>query len=103
MQQAQANLASVSRQLEQQYPDSNAGVGVRLISLRDQLVGSARPILALVMSGVGFILLITCANVAGLLLARSVSRQKEIAIRAALGAGRLHRRLPVNREPSTGP
>jgi len=88
MEQAQANLAAVSRQLEQEYPDSNTGVGVRLISLRDQLVGSARPVLALVMSGVGFILLITCANVAGLLLAKSVARQKEISIRAALGAGR---------------
>jgi predicted permease len=86
--QAQAGIAALARQLEQQYPDDNAGIGVQLVSLEEQLVGSVRPVLQLLMGTVAFVLLITCANVAGLLLARSVQRQKEISIRVALGARR---------------
>lgn len=87
-QQAQAGISALARELEQQYPDDNAGIGVQLVALDEQIVGSARPVLRLLMGTVAFVLLITCANVAGLLLARSVQRQKEISIRVALGARR---------------
>jgi predicted permease len=89
LQQAQAALQTISRQLELQYPDSNAGVGSRLVDLREQVVGPMQPILIVLMGAIGFVLLITCANVAGLLLARSVPRQKEMSIRMALGAWRM--------------
>jgi predicted permease len=88
LQQAQAELAGVSRQLELQYPDANAGLSTRLISLRQQIVGQFQPVLLAVMGAIGFVLLITCANVAGLLLARSVPRRREISIRLAVGASR---------------
>jgi putative ABC transport system permease protein len=88
LQQAQSALLSVTQRLESQYPDSNAGVAVRLFSLREELLGSMRLVIIVLMATVGFVLLITCANIAGLLLARSVPRQKEISIRSALGAGR---------------
>src|SRR6202165_2202343 len=88
LQQAQSALLSVTQRLESQYPDSNAGVAVRLFSLREELLGSMRLVVIVLMATVGFVLLITCANIAGLLLARSVPRQKEISIRSALGAGR---------------
>jgi len=88
LQQAQSALLSVTHRLESQYPESNAGVAVRVFSLRDELLGPVRLVVIVLMATVGFVLLITCANIAGLLLARSVPRQKEISIRSALGAGR---------------
>ena len=93
--QSQAQMKSIGLALEKLYPDSNANNGVQPVLLQQQIVGDMRPTLQVLMIAVGFVLLVSCANVAHLLLARSAARHREIAIRSSLGAsgGRLVRQL----------
>ena len=87
--QARAEMQTIARQLEKEYRKSDTGFGIKVNSLRDDLVSGVRTAFFVLHGVVGFVLLIACVNVANLLLARSASRGKEIAIRVALGAGRL--------------
>ena len=87
-QQAEADLKTIAAQLEQTYPTTNKGWSATVVPTMDQTVGSIRPALLILLVGIGCVLIMASVNVANLLLARSIAREKELATRAALGAGR---------------
>jgi predicted permease len=88
--QASAEVDTITKRLKQQYGDQEEGFGATLIPLRQDLVGETRPALLILLGAVALVLLIACVNVANIILARGASRQKEMALRIALGAGRVH-------------
>jgi putative ABC transport system permease protein len=92
LERAGTEMAGIAKQIEQQFPE-NKGLGAKVVTVREQLVGDVRPALLILLGAVAFVLLIACVNIANLMLARATARQQEFAVRSAMGAGR--RRLLV--------
>lgn len=89
LEQAKADMDAISQNLAAAYPEADKEIGVNLVSMKQDIVGNVQPFLIVLLAAVGFLLLIACANVANLLLARSMGRSREFAIRAALGANHM--------------
>ena len=88
--QASTEVDTITKRLKQQYGDNEDGFGATVVPLRQDLVGETRPALLILLGAVALVLLIACVNVANIILARGASRQKEMALRITLGAGRWH-------------